>query len=156
MGEEWTSIGAHSAPAWVCPDGVHSAAVPLPPRCPFCRTKNGHGHFSEWTEVRAVLTALANTTLDAACYICTVSWVSPMTWLLCLRLRKQAGTLKTPLYRVTTHGNELIELRRSLLWVPIVGVYSLLRPTGVPSPIAAWTCHPSRRSHTRTLRDLPK
>lgn len=128
IGEESTSIRALTAPGWVCPKG---AAVAVLPQWQLCRTENGHGHSAQWAELKTEFTALANTTLDAARYIFTVSSV---TWLFHLSLGKQAGKLKIPLYRATSCGNELrllIGLCASLLWIPTVRVYSLMSLTGM-------------------------
>lgn len=107
-----------------------------------------------------LLTALSNGPLDAACYIFTVSWVWPMTLLVCLPLGKQAGRLKMPLCRVTNCGNGLrllTELCRSLPWTPPAGLPSVMRLTAMPAmprrplSIAARTYHPSRHGHTPTF-----
>lgn len=58
IGGGWTGIRALTAAGWVCPNGVYWAAAATLP---------------QWADLKAVLTAPANTARDGASYSFTVS-----------------------------------------------------------------------------------
>lgn len=69
-------------------DGVHWATETVHLQGQLFRTENGHGHSAQWGELKAVLIALANTTLDKPHYIFTDSLVVAMAGLFGLSFGK--------------------------------------------------------------------
>lgn len=82
----WTEVTDGSVK--MKPNGVLQTVAALHPQHQQNRTRSGHSHSTQWSELQATQVVLANTLLDESCCIFTDSWNVVKNQLFGLSLRK--------------------------------------------------------------------